>query len=394
MKIAVVIQRYGLEITGGAELQCRLFAEHLLTRYPEIHILTTKAKDHMTWKNEYSADDEQIHGVHVHRFKVEKGRDRRFAGYNTAFINEGMPPAREEEWLIRQGPYAPGLIAHIREKKDDYDVFLFFTYLYHPTVFGIREVYEKSILVPEAHDEPYIRMQCMKDVFEKPAARFFNTHAERRFVESLFSLNGTGDDIGGIGIDIPGNVDGERFKKKYGVDRYILYAGRIEAAKNCGELFSYFLEYKKRNHTDLKLVLMGKEAENFVPKDENIIRLGFVSDEDKYDGMAGATVFVLPSKFESLSMVVLESMAVETPVLVNSFCEVLVDHCIKSNGALYYRNYSEFEGELNYLLTHPKEVAILKANAKEYVDRNYRWDVLIDRLSDMIERVYVRSGHR
>ena len=185
-------------------------------------------------------------------------------------------------------------------------------------------------------------------------------------------------------------MDGERFKKKYGIDNYIVYVGRIDESKGCKELLNFFYDYKERNCTDISLVLMGKTVMDMSQyTGGGIINLGFVSDGDKFDGIAGAKALVLPSRFESLSMVVLEAMSVETPVIVNGACEVLKGHCLKSNGALYYSDYFEFEGELNYLL-NPRTagtVAAMKANAKRYVDENYQWDTIISRVRGMIEKV-------
>ena len=120
-----------------------------------------------------------------------------------------------------------------------------------------------------------------------------------------------------------------------------------------------------------------------------VINLGFVSDEDKFDGIAGAKCLFLPSKFESLSIVVLEAMAVKTSVIVNGECEVLKAHCLKSNGAFYYTDFFEFEGELNWLLKaeNAETVAQMKANAKRYVDENYQWSAICARLRDLIEKV-------
>ena len=105
--------------------------------------------------------------------------------------------------------------------------------------------------------------------------------------------------------------------------------------------------------------------------------------------MAGAKALLLPSKFESLSMVVLEAMAVRTNVIVNGECEVLKGHCLKSNGAFYYNDYFEFEGELNYLLNpaNAETVEQMKENAKHYVDENYQWNAITERLQKLIEEV-------
>lgn len=391
-KICFVVQRYGLEVNGGAELHCRQLAEHLYRSGEDydVSVLTTKAIDYMTWKDEYQGNEE-INGIHVLRFSVTKPRRQaEFDAINGEFFEGKLSREREHEWIEKQGPMVPGLIQFLKDHKDDYDVFIFFTYLYYPTVLGVKEVADKAIVIPTAHDEPFLKMKIFDDVFTKPMGFFFNTDEERTLIQNKYANQRILNDLGGVGVDLPERICPERFKKKYGLDRYMIYVGRIDEGKNCHVLFDYFREYKKRNNNDLKLVLAGKPVIP-VPKDSDIISIGFVEDEDKFDGIAGAQLLVLPSEFESLSMVVLEAMSVNTAVLVNGKCPVLKGHCTKSNGALYYNNYYEFEGCINYYLSHEDVKNVMVQNAKQYVTENYQWDVIVNRLDTMITQVMNRS---
>ena len=115
--------------------------------------------------------------------------------------------------------------------------------------------------------------------------------------------------------------------------------------------------------------------------------MGFVDENDKFDGIAAAELLVLPSEYESMSMVVLEAMSVSTPVIVNGLCEVLKGHCIKSNGAFYYRNYFEFEGEINYIINNVNKVNVMCENAKKYVEENFRWNIIEEKLCRLIEMI-------
>ena len=160
----------------------------------------------------------------------------------------------------------------------------------------------------------------------------------------------------------------------------------IEEAKGCGHLFTYFMEYKKHHNGDLKLVLCGKSGME-IPKRDDIVSLGFVDDLDKYALMKNARVFVLASHFESLSIVVLESMMMGTPVLVNGACAVLKGHCLKSNAGLYFVNYTQFERTLTWLLTHPGEYEQMRENGRDYVKKNYQWPLITDRIVGLIEQV-------
>lgn len=390
-KIAIVVQRYGVEVNGGAEQHARMVAERLaLVPDYNVEVLTTCALEYTTWKNHYSEGVGEVNDIKVRRFKVEKTRNfDRFSRKSSKFFFEGRKfPGGEQGWLEAQGPYCPQCIDYIRENRNNYDVFIFFTYLYYTTVRGIAEVGDKAILVPTAHDEPPIYLGIYNDVFRAPMGFAFNTVEEREFLYGKFDIRHIPEDIFGVGVDIPRNPNPKRFSDKYGVSDYILYTGRIEDGKNCFELFDFFIRYKKQNPSGLKLVLMGKEVAK-VPKHPDIMSLGFVSDEDRIDGMAGAKIFVLPSMNESLSIVVLESMSLGVPVVVNGRSEVLRGHCIRSNAGLYYEDYEVFEGCINYLLApeHSDVYAALQENAREYVETNYRWDVIMEKYKVMINAV-------
>ena len=385
-KICFVVQRYGLEVNGGAELHCRQLAEHMQKLY-DVDVLTTKAIDYMTWKDEYSVDEEDIQGIHVHRFSVAHPRDiNEFNTINAQFMSGQLPVSRELEWVDKQGPAVPELIEYIRTHKDDYKAIIFFTYLYYPTVMGVKEAAEKAIVIPTAHDEPFLRMKIYDQVFKTPRAFFFNTAEEREMIHEKYRNENIPSALGGVGVEIPGDIQPQRFKDKYKLNDYMVYVGRIDEGKNCDWLFKYFLEYKRRKNPQIQLVLMGK-AVIPVPEDKDIISLGFVDDQDKFDGMAGARMLILPSEFESLSMVVLEAMNVYTPVLVNGKCPVLKGHCIKGNGSLYYNNYFEFEGAVNYILEHEDVVKHMVQNAKDYVNTNYQWESIVERLNQLIEQI-------
>lgn len=394
-KLALVVQRYGLEVNGGAELLMRQMAEHLNGQY-DVEVLTTKAIDYLTWNDEYDKDSEIINGVKIKRFSVKKSRNiRKFWCISMLVDKPFNMHFLENKWVDSQGPECPELIEYIKDNKDNYDVFVFMTYLYYTTVRGIAEVADKAILIPTAHDEPTIYYNVYKDVFTKPAGLFYCTEIEKNFVENKFHneniINNGG--FGGAGIELPCNIKRDEFKNKNNISNYIVYVGRIDTHKGCHYLFDYFTKYKRENDNGLKLVLIGKSVMD-IPDRNDIINLGFVSDEVKYNVMAGADALVLPSEFESLSIVVLESLALGVPVIVNGKCEVLKQHCVISRAGTYYTNYDEFAKQLNDMICDSKMREDMGKHGVQYVDQYYRWDKIIDSFSQMVEKVSDKAGKK
>lgn len=374
-KIAIVNQRYGLEVNGGSEYYARMIAEHL-SPYYEVEVLTTCALDYTTWENYYPMKDTVINTVLVKRFAVQKQRNRtrfrilnklvQILPYRASFI--------EQVWLKEQGPYCPDLLNYIKKYKNQYDKFIFITYLYYPTLKGVEIVPEKSILVPTAHNEPYIFFNMYKKLFQIPKYIVYLTEEERRFVTSVFKNEKVNHSVVGVGVDIPKKVHEEDFLKKYNIqDEYIIYVGRVDVGKGCAKLFEYFMEYKRGHLNNLKLIVLGKQYMK-IPSCPDIITLGFVEEEDKYNAIAGAKVLVLPSEYESLSIAILEAMALGKPILVNGCCDVLKAHCKRSGAGYYYKDKKEFFEYLDKLCCEEENYQIMCEYAKKYIQENYQWE--------------------
>ena len=119
-----------------------------------------------------------------------------------------------------------------------------------------------------------------------------------------------------------------------------LYGGRIDPGKGCEELIEYFSSYVKEGG-DATLALMGAKL-MALPEEPFIRFAGLLSDSERMQALEAATVVVCPSPYESLSLLALEAMSVGTPVLVNARSAVLVEHCVRSNGGLWYADRDEF----------------------------------------------------
>jgi glycosyltransferase involved in cell wall biosynthesis len=372
-KVAFVVQRYGLEVSGGAELHCRQVVERLSPEF-DVEVLTTCAQDYVTWENAYPAGLDTVNGIPVRRFPTTRTREENF-GARSAWIYGHPHTLRDElEWLYAQGPVVPDLLGYLAERHLDYDAFVFFTYIYYPTALGLRLVADRALLVPTAHDEPPIYMDMYKAMFHAPRAILYNSVEERQFLEGLFGIEYIPGEVVAVGVDVPAHTDVQSFRHKYNVHvPYVVYVGRVSRSKSCEILMEHFVRYKTTHPGPLTLVLVGR-VEIPTPGRPDIVSVGFVSDEDKFNAMAGAKVFLLPSKLESLSFVFLESLALGTPVLCDGASAVLRGHCLRSNAALFYLDYSEFEASLEFLLDRPHLREVMGRKGRQYVKSNYTWD--------------------
>ena len=250
-------------------------------------MLTTCARDYVTWKNEYPEGTDRVRGVTVRRFANAATRDiDSFNRYSDWIYNNPHSRADELEWLKQQGPWCPALIEHLKRHQGQYDVLVFFTYLYATTVLGLEVVPSRSVLVSTAHDEPAIRLDIFKDVFSKPAALCYLTESERRFVQDEFRDRPLLEEVAGVGIDIPqqsqypadagarrgaatgttprahprrmtmrrpvmsrpiSSTRGVVFRRRHRLYGPVaLYGGRIDPGKGCEELLEYFGAYVER----------------------------------------------------------------------------------------------------------------------------------------------------
>ncbi len=399
--IAFIVQRYGIEVNGGAELHCRNLSERLAIEN-NVEILTTCALDYKSWENYYDEGETQVNGLKVRRFITKSTRNPKKEKQLRKFLQPRFIQLKKfhlfhffaslhqkfrfsDDWLKAQGPYCPDLIHYLKEMHQQYDVLIFMTYLYYPTALGLRIAPEKSILIPTAHDEKAIYYSCFKHVFQLPAYIMFNMKSEQQFVHNLFKNQKIPNDIAGVGIDIPTVQPSDLFSRTNNIENdFLLYVGRVDGHKGVNELIHLFVKYKKKSNNGLKLVIIGKSS-IVIPPHPDIIYLGFVTDDIKNQAMKEALLLVLPSKFESLSMVVLESMSFRTPVLVNGACDVLVEHCKKSHAGFYYNTDNEFLSAIHFALEHKNELDEMGKLGEKYVIENYKWDVIINKFNQAFQ---------
>jgi glycosyltransferase involved in cell wall biosynthesis len=149
--------------------------------------------------------------------------------------------------------------------------------------------------------------------------------------------------------------------------------GRVDPSKGCEELFRYFMQLRSHESSSRKLVLLGKPTMP-IPKHPDIIALGFVDEQTKWNALAACDLLVMPSPYESLSIALLEAWAVGKAVLVNGKCDVLVGQCRRAQGGLWYVNKEEFQVAIEKMDKQVRNQ--LGLQGKVFVKTNYNWSTI------------------
>jgi glycosyltransferase involved in cell wall biosynthesis len=386
VRLAFVIQRYGLEVNGGAEMHCRLLAERLARRH-QVEVFATRALDYLEWKNHYPRGTEVVNGLPVHRFTVKRTRNARvFASLSNVCFHETHTREEEEAWVRENGPFSPELVKAVAAARGRFDRFLFYCYRYYHSYHGLPAVRDKAILVPTAEEDPAIHLGIMKPFFRAPRGIVYLTPEEQALVEDASGNRDVPSVVIGSGLDLPDVPASVDFAAKHGLERpFVLYVGRIDRNKGAVTLFAYFQKFLAETGADVDLVLAGKSVVP-IPENPRIRHVGFISEEEKVAALRQCRLLVIPSPYESLSVITLEAWKLGVPVLANARCKVLMGQCLRSNGGLFYGGYAEFAEGLGLLLGNPALARRMGEQGRAYVDREYAWETIDAKMDDLFAR--------
>ncbi len=409
-KIAFVVVRYGKDINGGAEYHCRMLAERLVDDY-DVEVLTTGVKDYIKGGNDIADGIEVINRVLVRRFKVEPISDRsewellkkakpvrrlrmflyrikllRLFSYFVPVWN--WQSNRELEAMKRSVFYSPQLHQFIEKHKEDYKAFIPITVDFVPFYYTAVLTGEKSIAIPTMHYAKVSFKASLTKAFSKFAYVGFNTEAEQKLGERIFGRALGKHGIISVGIESVNPADWELTREKYSLpDKYLLYVGRIDKGK-VNDIVTYFSKYKRKyKDSTLKLVMVGGIFDE-ITNASDVLYTGFVSDEEKVSIIQHADLVVNPSRYESLSLILLEALSLGKPMLVNGRCAVLKEHCKLSHGAVdYYMNEKQFVSKLYKIETSLGLKEQMADLGRKYVEANYNWSLIMSRLKTVIESI-------
>lgn len=409
--LLVVVQRYGDGVAGGAEAHARMLVNKLKP-HMDVEVATTTAKDYWTWENEFSAGLTWVDHVPVRRFPVEKPRSRMFKVLERRAFRDGHSFDDERLFVDAQGPVTPDLTEHLFRHGREFDHVLFFTYIYWTTLFGLPIVPERAVLVPTAHDEPAIGLSLYRRVFHLPRAIAFNTAEERAMVHRRFANARVPNDVVGVGVDVPADLDphagggpydpsraraataarAERFRAKHSLEGPIfLYLGRIVESKGLQDLWDLWGKLRSPSAPRATLVLAGHK-EMDIPARADITYVGEVSEEVKWDAFAACTALVVPERLQSLSLVTLEAWSVGRPVICPAGAPVLASMSRRASAGLPYRTAAEFAEICELLAEKPELAERLGGCGREFVARTYTWPVVVEKYLDLFAEVRARNA--
>jgi len=370
------VQRYGASVTGGSEGHARVAAQRLARRHT-VEVATTTALDYWTWANHFPAGHDEVDGITVHRFLVTAGRRDGYKELEHHVMNEAHTLTDEYDWLRAQGPHVPGLLDFIHDHGREYDVVLFYTYIYEPTALGLPIVPERAALVSTAHDESPLGLAPYRLLFQLPRAFGFLTPEERALVQGRFRNEHIPSVVLGIGMDPAPDPD-DSYRTRFDDGPLVAYLGQVSEGKGVDELLALWDLYRESGGKGT-LALAG-EPRMTLPRRDDVVALGRVNENEKWSLLASADALVLPSHFESLGIVLLEAWQVGTPVLVPLRNAVTSGQVARSKGGFAYER-DTFVDSLMALLSDGRD---LGARGQAWVREECAWHAFDERLERIV----------
>ncbi|HZP28732.1 MAG TPA: glycosyltransferase family 4 protein [Acidimicrobiia bacterium] len=379
--VGFVVPRYGADVAGGAEAVVRELAEGLAARGHAIEVLTSCARDHTTWRNEYPAGVSVVEGVTVRRFPAVVSRTRTTRVLFNRAIAAGSPLRLDEQdrWL-NDDARVPRLFEYLVDHGRRYRALVLAPYLYWTTVAAAQAWTERSVLMPCLHDEPEAGLEVFRPLFTTVRGIWFLSEPEARLAARLHP-DLADHRVIGSGVRPPTAYDAARFRKRYGIEgRFVLYAGRREAGKGWDELLAGFGAACERAALPFSLVTMGAvPVHTSGALAERVVDLGFVPPEDRDDACAAADAVLQPSRYESFSRTIMEAWLAGTFVIANGASAVNRWHCERAGAGLLYDDDLELEQCLRFVADAPDAAAALGAAGRVYALETANWSAVLDR---------------
>jgi glycosyltransferase involved in cell wall biosynthesis len=390
-----VVQRYGPDVVGGSESLSRMLAERMVAR-ASVTVLTTCTRDPARWANDFPAGTSVINGVRVLRFPTiipRLGAGMRIARPWLAAPVVG--PLVEQAYVRCRGPYTPSLVRHLARVREQHDLFVFFAYDYYPSLVGIHAVSARAIAVPASHDDGYYHRPLVGRMLAAARRIIALTPEEEALVRRRLAPRSVDVRVAACGIDAPDPASlGRAAEAPDGP--YILTLGRhkpgTEHVPALARAFrerhgsATFLDDHGRafRGDQLTWLLVGDAGHDRL-RGDGVASRPAVTERARWELLAGSLAHINPSRFESLSLTLLEAWALGRPTLANAESAVMVGQTARSGGGATYARPEEFADNLAALLRAPDRRRQQGDSARAYCAATYRWDTVLQTYFDTIE---------
>ena len=360
----------------------RSWAVRLARRGHHVSVITTCALDHHTWRNELPAGPTVVDGLPVSRFPISVTPDIELLG--RLFRSVGHLPINRQDEMLHNTGFSEGLLQEIANRAESVDVFIFAPYLYPSTVFGSMIAPDKSLVMPTLHDEERATLSLLIAPLHRVAGVLFLSQSEADVAQRLVGSM-RASQVVGTGIEVPPPGDSADFMRENRIrSPYLVYAGRREGLKNFPLLLEWTAAQRAwSNGSGAELCAIGSGPAPF-HKRPWLHLMDSVSVEVRQTVMSAATAVVNLSLNESFSLVLMEAWLAGAPVIVHADSPVTRHHCESSGGGLWVRSAEEFCEAINLLASDDELRAQLAQRGREYVLREYSWDVVLPRIESAI----------
>lgn len=389
--ITIVTPWYGANTAGGAETQARSLAHALQAIGVAVRVWSSTARDsfHPDENACYPAGSGTEEGIPIWRFVPtpanERGIPHFFSRHPHLLPTLDGVAAHELQLLgtlLSSDELYEAIIAEAPQSR-----FIFMPYPFPTTFWGALLAPERSFLLPCLHNEPYAYYATYRSLFRQVRGILCNSEPEARLAQRLYALPAERVHVPGEGINLQPRGDAAAFWRRFGFPdmaaqrpSLLLYVGRRDASKNIALLLAYTREYWARRGLSLHLLLAGNISLAVPPAldarrepDLLIYDMGYIEEQEKHDAYAAADLFVLPSLYESFSIVLMEAWLQGTPALVHAACDVTTHHCQQSGGGLAFDDFGSFAAALDMLLPQPALRQMLGARGRDYVLQTCDW---------------------
>jgi glycosyltransferase involved in cell wall biosynthesis len=296
----------------------------------------------------------------------------------------------DEQIYMEENINSPELIRYIEDNYSNYDVFIFLPYLFPTTIKGVDAAKDKAVLIPCLHDEGYAYLQCVAGCFDHASRIFFLSEGELEIARKIYGPSiSTKSRVMGAGVEIEDEKMKSYSAGRLIPDDYILYLGRRDNGKNTGLLIQAFDAFICQSGSKMKLILAGPAEWPGQHLPEQIIDLGLLSEDHKYNLLRYCKALVNPSVNESFSRIIYEAWLFKKPVIVNSDCPATFKALENSGFAGWHADSVESFADVFHELDKslPEDLEGLGEKGYAYAKKTADWAWVIDRYVDGIEEL-------